>query len=54
MFIGINNTYEKHEMHEQNMKTKHEKHGKYLHNGIMHNIGTQLIYYCFEFLFLKA
>ena len=36
MFIAINNTYEKHEAHEQNMK----KHGKYLHNGIMHNIGT--------------
>ena len=34
--------------------TQLEKHSKYLHNGIMHTIGTQLIYYCCEFLFLKA
>ena len=34
--------------------SKHEKHGNYLHNGIMHNIGTQLIYNCCEYLFFES
>ena len=57
ILFGINKHVHRHKQYiwkAWSAWTKHEKHGKYLHNGIMHNIGTQLIYYCCEFLFLKA
>jgi len=49
ILFGINKHVHRHKQYIWKAWIAWTKHGNYLHNGIMHNIGIQWTYYCLQF-----